>query len=228
MRRGAHRHAKRLFSLVVFALAGLLAGCGGSSDNGVSSKSGSEILAASRKAASGASSVHIVGHNAQGPARLDVDLQSARQGSQARIKLLGTGLELIRVGDTLYLKGSPSAYARLGIQQNVPAGAWVAIPATGKASELTSFTDLQKEPTNLIAANGTVTKGSTTTIDGEKAIELRTQGKLYSARLFVKTDGQPYPLRLEKQGRESGLTTFQGWDQTAAAKPPSNVVKVEG
>jgi hypothetical protein len=85
-RVGARPRARlgHLCAALVFAiaLAGLLGGCGGSSGNGVASKSPAEILAATKSAADGASSVHIAGLLSSGgsPIALDMYLASGAGG----------------------------------------------------------------------------------------------------------------------------------------------------
>ena len=57
-------------------------------------------------------------------------------------------------------------------------------------------------------------------------IELKTEGKLYKGRLYIKTTGEPYPLRLEKTGRETSHATFTNWNQTPAPTAPTNTTTI--
>jgi len=208
-------------------LSGLLAGCGGSSGNGVASKSTTEILAASRAAVQSASSVHVSGQSAQGPLKLTINLRLANSAGHAQVSVLGINFEVIRTGGTLYLKGGPAFYRQLGITTNVPPGAWIKVANPGQAVGLTGYTELQSEVNRIATSANPPTKGAATTIDGEPVIELRTSGKLYSGRLYIATTGQPYPLALTKTGKETSDITFSGWDQPVTITAPTNTITIK-
>jgi hypothetical protein len=219
--------------LFCIALAALLAGCG-SSDNGVASKSGKEILAASKAAAESAHSVHVVGRSSQGRASLAIDLRLAGDGGRGHISFLGLDFEVIRIGDTVYVKGSPAFYKRLGATQgitlHVPAGTWLKAPVNGgPLAQLAALAELRGELERLLSTPGPVIRGASTTIKGQKAIELKEKTKVYEGSLFVATTGKPYPLLLVKSGgRERGRLTFSGWGEGVSLGAPSPAVEVGG
>jgi hypothetical protein len=214
--------------LLVSTLASTLTGCGGSSDNGVASKSASEILAASKAAAASASSVHIEAHNAQGPLTLTSNLDLTSNGGRGHISGLGLDFEVTRTGNTLYLKGNPSVYESLGIKPaRVPRGAWIKAPAnSGRFAQLAAFTDLKGEVNRLISSTGPITKGATTTINGQKTIELKDSGSLYAGRIYIATTGKPYPIQITKTGRETAHITFTNWNQPITLAPPTNTINI--
>ncbi len=72
--------------------------------------------------------------------------------------------------------------------------------------------------------SGDVNKGTTRQVDGQSALELKTTGKLYTGRLYVSATGQPYPVRLEKHGRETAQFTFTDWNATPAPTAPTTTV----
>ena len=79
------RHHTRIVTALVLcalAVALALAGCGGSSGNGIESKSASQILEATKAAASQAASVHIKGSIVTGgkPISLDMELLAGKGG----------------------------------------------------------------------------------------------------------------------------------------------------
>jgi hypothetical protein len=216
---------------IVLAATGT--GCGSSSDTSASStlvsKDASEILEASKTAAEQASSVRVLSESGTGPLRLTLDLQLARDSGYARVKILGTSFEVIRLAETLYLRGTPRLYQRLGITDRIPAGSWVATPAgTPRATELASSTSLAKETGLLLTSTGPITKGAATTLDGQPAIELKPSGELYTGNLYIANTGQPYPLKLERHGSVSGITTFEDWNDSVAITPPANAIHVSG
>jgi hypothetical protein len=217
------RHATSL-ALAALLTAGLLIGCG-SSSNGITARSATEILQASEKAVSNASSVTIKGQTAQRRLVSAVELMLTRSGGQGKVSLLGINFEVKRLDGTIYLKGNPSFYKRLGITQSIPANTWIKAPAN-QLSQLGAFTDLTGETGRLIATAGKVTKGQTTRIEGQPVIELKTEGKVYKGRLYVKTTGEPYPVRLEKTGRETTHVAFSAWNATPAPTAPANTTTI--
>jgi hypothetical protein len=204
-----------------------LAGCGGSAGNAISSKTPAEILAVSRAAATSATSVHVVSKASQGPLTAALNLQLASNGGRAQVSLLGLAFEVIRIGETVYLKGSPSLYQRLGITTNVPQGSWLTGPASGQLGQLAAFTDLRGELGRLLpASNALLTKGANTSIDGQQALELKATGKLYTGALDIATTGKPYPIKLTKHGKETGQSTFNEWNKPITLNPPTNTTNL--
>ncbi len=93
-------------ALAILAFGAGLTGCG-SSDNGVASKSASEILAATRAAAQSASAVHIVSKASVRRASLTLNASLAKTGSHAQVSFLGTGFEAIRSREHHLCQGQP-------------------------------------------------------------------------------------------------------------------------
>jgi hypothetical protein len=221
------RIARALACMVLLGVAALV-GCGGSSGNGVASKSAPQILAASTSAAANASSVHVAGESAQGRLKLAIDLRLSREGGHSKVSLLGTPFEVIRIGSTLYLKGGRAFYSQLGLDPaHIPQGTWVkASNDATQSGELASLADLRRETRQLLQTTGSVAKGPTTTIDGQPAIELKTSGRLYTGVIYVATSGQPYPLELERHGRETSHITLTDWNQGVTITPPVNTLDI--
>jgi hypothetical protein len=205
-----------------------LAGCGGSSDNAVASKSATEILAAAKHAAESATSVHVESQAEQGALKLTLSLELTSNGGRGDISLLGSSFEVIRTGDTLYLKGDPVFYQRLGINpKRIPRNTWIKTPATNSQfAQLTSFTDLPGEVGRLLTSANPVTKGATTTANGQKTIELKQTGKLYTGAIYIATTGKPYPLQITRTGRETGHTTLTNWNQPVSLSAPSKTISI--
>ena len=225
--------------LAVLILAAAVAGCGASSDP-ITSKSPAEILAASRAAARDASAVHVQSQvfvavtkksktNATAKTKLipvsTIELQLTTGGARARLLLLGSEAQAVRVGDSLYVKGAPSFYKRLAARTGVhlASGTWIKTPADGtQLTEYAALTQPSGELTLLLRdPTVSLTKGHITTIDGQKVIELKEKGKLYTGAIYVATTGAPYPVAIVKHGRESGQTTFSGWNKPVSLIAPT-------
>lgn len=212
--------------VVTIALAGLLGGCGGSSGNGVASKSPAEILAATKSAADGASSVHIAGSlsSAGSPITLNMYLVSGT-GGRGRLAENGLSFELIVVDNSIYIKGSPAFYSHFGgsTAAQLFRGKWLKAPAaSGELASLASLTDLSKLIDQALANTSTIVKGATTTVRAQPVVELTDAAK--DGSIYVATTGKPFPVQLVKRGSESGRVTFSGWDQPVTLTPPPNAI----
>jgi hypothetical protein len=228
-RPDAARRRKATSPTLALAIALIaLAGCGGSSDNGVASKSASEILTAARNAVASARSVHIESQAAQGPLALKQNLDLARDGGHAHISGLGIDFEVIRTGNTLYLKGNPTFYRRLGgAAAHASPGTWLKAPVkSGPLAQFAAFTDLPGEVGRLLTTANPVTRGTTTTTNGQKTVELKQAGQLYAGKIYVATTGKPFPLEIAKTGRETGRTTFTNWNQSISLPVPSKTISI--
>jgi hypothetical protein len=223
--------ARRAPLLVLLAVGmtfvGLLGGCG-SSDNGVASKSGKAILEAAKQAAQNASSVHVVSSIKVGRLSLSGDLELGKEEGRAHLNVLGNDFEVIRVASTLYAKGSAEFYRGLLSTARVPNRTWLkSSSSTTKLGQIAHFTELRRQLDRMLSTPGSVTKGPSTTIDGQKVIELKEATKVYKGSLYIATTGKPYPLLLVKNGgRERGRTTFSGWDKRLLVGAPSPSVDI--
>jgi hypothetical protein len=212
--------------LALLAIAAL-AGCGGSSSgNGVASKSANEILAATKAAASAATSVHVSGTlSSHGtPITLDMSL-AAGKGGKGKLSENGLSFELIVVDETIYIKGSSAFYDHFGgsAAAQVFQGKWLKAPAgQGELASLASLANLGKILDQSLASTGTLAKGSTSTVNGQSAIELTDSTK--SGSLFVATTGEPYPVQIAKHGAETGKVSFSEWNEPVQLSPPANAI----
>jgi hypothetical protein len=225
-------------------LAAAVAGCGTSSEP-IVSKSPAEILAASRAAARDASAVHVQSEifvaairpskaNTKPETKLipvgTIELQLTTDGGRARLLLFGTEVQAVRIGDTLYVKGGPSLYKQLAARTGVhlAAGTWIKTPADGtQLTEYAALTQPSGELTLLLREpTVSLTKGHITTIDGQQVIELREKAKLYTGAIYIATTGAPYPVAIVKHGRESGRTTFSGWNKPVSLSAPTGAAEL--
>ena len=219
-----------LVSLVIPVL--LLAGCGGGSkktaSNGVENKSADDIVAAARAAADAATAVHVSGSGTDNGKPLVLDLHIvAGKGGKGRLSEQGLSFDLIRVGDTAYIKGSPAFYRKFagpGAAQLFK-GKWLKASATtGDLASLTPLTDLRKLLDRTLANHGTLAKISTTTVHGQRVVGVKDTQK--GGILYVVTTGKPYPIEITKSGALGGTLTFDEWDQPVTLTAPANAVDI--
>ncbi len=225
----------RLLPAAAFAVLALIAciagGCGSSSsgsDNGVASKSPTEIVTASKNAAASASAVHVTGSLVSGgvPITIDLTLVSG-EGGKGRISQNGLSFELIQVDGNAYISGSSSFYehfAGAGAAKLLQ-GKWLEASATtGSFASLGSFTDMHKLIETALAQHGTLSKGATTTVAGQSAVPITDTSQ--SGTLYVATTGKPYPVQIAKSGAGGGSISFSGWDQPVKITAPTNAISL--
>jgi hypothetical protein len=218
-------------SLALLALGLLLAGCGGSSSssgNGVEGKSPTQILQASKEAASKASSVHIKGTiDSEGkPVSLDMQLLAGK-GGKGTISQEGFTIKLVQVSGAVYINGSGAFYEHVGgaAAAQLLQGKWLKAPAkSGELASLAELTNLSKLIDTALADHGTLAKGSTTTIEGQKAIALNDTTK--GGTLYVATAGTPYPLQITKAGKETGKVVLSRWNQPVTLTAPAGAIDI--
>jgi hypothetical protein len=217
-------------SLLGLLLAGLLlGGCGGSSGgNGIASKTPAQILAAAKTAADSAASVHIAGSivNERKPLSIDLELRRER-GGRGRIALEGLSIDLIRVERIVYINGSAAFYRRVAgpAAARLLQGKWLKAPASsGNFASLASLTDLNKLTDTTLVSHGTLARGPTGTLDGQKVVAVNDVSE--GGTLYVATSGSPYPVEIVKHGGSGGRITFDRWNKPVEVVAPTNAVNI--
>src|SRR3954447_4099283 len=216
--------------LAVLSAALVLAGCGSSSSgNGIESKSAKEILEATKAAASTATSVHIRGSIVTEGKPITLDMQLLKgKGGKGTISQEGFTIQLVQTGGAVYINGSAAFYKHVSgsAAAALLQGKWLKAPAdSGELASLAELTDLGKLLDTALAGHGSnVTKGGTTTIAGQKAVELKDDTK--GGTLYVAATGKPYPLQITKTGSESGKVVFNRWDQPVTLQAPATAIDI--
>lgn len=213
-------------TIAVVVALGALAGCGGSSGNGVASKSAEEIVKESTLAAQSASSVHVSGSvgSSGSPITLDLNL-AAGKGGTGEISVNGLSFKLILVGDTAYMSGSSAFYSHIGgtAAAQLLAGKWLKVSAaSGEFAAFGQLANMSKLIDSTLASHGGLSKGATTTVNGQQAIAVTDTTK--GGVLYVATTGKPYPVQITKTGSESGKITFANWNQPVTITAPANSI----
>jgi hypothetical protein len=205
---------------VLCAVAISAAACSSSSgSNGTSGQSATQIISAVKQSLSSASSVRITGNIQQGSKQATFDLTTFSGGDfDGTISFSGSSVKLVRIGKTDYLNATKSFYTNQGAPAAAAqtlAGKWVYGPDSqiglGNSFTLSSLT------TQITKPQGTVTKGTTGTIDGQSAVSLRSQ----QGTLWVATSGTAYPIELAKSGSNGGVVKFTAWNQGSTPTAPA-------
>jgi hypothetical protein len=206
-----------------------LTGCGGgATTNGVATKPATEVVASAKAAADAANSVHVSGSLVSNgsPITLNLDLLAGK-GGRGQVSEDGLSLELIHVGETVYIKGSPAFYKRVGgaAAAQLLQGRWLKAPATvGSFASLASLTDLRRLVDMALAINGTPTLAGKATVAGQKTIGVTDAAK--TGTLYVATTGPPYPIAVTQNGPSSGRIVLERWNEPVSLAAPANALDI--
>jgi hypothetical protein len=197
-------------------LAGLaLAGCGGSggapagaapttatvAENGVARLAPADILARSKAALAKATSVHVVGRLTDGGQQLRFDLHiHGVDGGYGTLFVQGHRMEVVRVGQTAYVKadagfwsrelGNPAVARRL-------AGKYLKGSANDpELNQLTAFTNVSTLSDLMLKPVSTLAAKDRKTVNGTLALGLYDNDSRSPGVLYVALQGEPYPVRL--------------------------------
>lgn len=197
--------------------------------NGVDALSASKILAKARKASSAAKSVHIQGKMTEESKTFEIDVRvGGERGAAGHIIMNGQRVDMIRIEDSVYMKGDDAFWRSGGGDSAVVllSGKYVKIGLNDKDfADLTLFTFPSAIFSDLVKPKGVVTKGRGARVNGVPAVTLvdGTGGKLY-----VATEGKPYILRVASD-KEAGSLDFLDYDKTVSvhAPPADRVVDLD-
>lgn len=225
------RMARRTVSVAAcaIALSAALAGCGGSSGNGVESKSASGIVAAALNAAESAKTVHVAGSGSAEGSKVAIDLKiDGEKGAVGTITKGSLSVRLIRVGSRAYINGGTSFYERYGGPEAAKLfkGRWLETSATsGEAAALSDLTSLKSLLGSIRGHSSALKKGGTQKVDGVQTIAVTDTQK--HGTLYVATTGKPYPVAIVKKGAEGGRFAFDEWEKPVSVSAPSNAINIE-
>lgn len=219
----------RVRVLAVLVLVGTVAaGCGGGTkSNGEASKPPLQILADAKQAATSASAVHYHGSIVNAGSRLTIDLAvDASRGGTGTMSMQGLSFDLVRIGDKAYIRGSDAFYKKFAgaAAAQLLHGRWLEFPADkGQLAVLTQLTDIGKFFALFRGKSGVV-KGAETTVDGQKAIAIRSQKT--DGTMYVATTGKPYPIEVVGGKSSPGTITFDGWGKSVTLTAPKGAIDI--
>jgi hypothetical protein len=212
-------------TLPALALAPAPYGWGSSSPagNGVASKSPARIVAIATAAATAAESVHVAGSilSEGEPISLNMELD-AEKGGKGRVTLGNLSVDVVNVDRAVYVKAGSAFYSRFAgpATARLLQAKWLrGSSVSGPLASFTSLTELRKLLSSTLARHGALSRASSTTIDGQRAVGVSdTAG---DGTLYVASTGTPYPLEIVKRGSGGGKLVFDRWNQPVAlAVPP--------
>lgn len=225
------------FSIVVAAVSAVaISACGGSggssstSGNGIASKSPDQILSSAVTAAKDAQSVHVAGTVHNGGQTIAIDLSiTSRHGTSGSISEGNASFKLIEAGGAFYIQPNArflTEFTHSSAAVQLLRGKWLkGSPSDSSFQSFAQLTSIKSLMGSLTQNHGTLSKGSTTTINGAKAIALHSSK---GGTMYVATTGKPYPLQVSKgSGSTVGKVTFTDWNKPFSISAPSNSVDLD-
>jgi hypothetical protein len=244
------RRSFRRIQAAVALCAGLAVAVSGCADpdkgtNGVGKLSASAIQQKARTAVRGATAVRVTGALVTSGQTYKLDMRLKKDGGVGSVTAHTATFALLRVGDSLFLKGSPGFWDQAAggadASPGVSAGAapsagpgesggevadklgdkYVKVPVDDPSyRQLRGFTDMNALLDGLLALGGEPVKGERPTLGGVRTIEVKGGEDAKGGTLDVSLEGTPYPVRLTRAGG-AGTLTLADWGKDFALKAPA-------
>lgn len=213
------------------ASVALLAGCatGGAtpeasptpSTNGVDALDAEGILEAGVGALSDAESFRLSGDIAGAvPDNLTVDLVYAGDDAKGTVNYLGVAIDLVKIGDEVFIKADASLYAAYVTDQSLldqVNDKWVRVPVSLVAGFVPLPLTVEDWFTDDKVARP-LTKGEVTELNGTPVVTITdAEDSEYSIAL----EGEPYILQITTGG---GPVTFSDFDESVVIEGPDGAL----
>jgi hypothetical protein len=189
------------------------------------STSPEELLAQSKAAAIGASSVRVVGTIPSGRSTIGLDMSLvAGVGGQGTLTLGTQRIDIARVGSFAYFRAGKSFWQKYAgrLAAQIFADRWVKVSASNKDfAGFNLFTSLPQFFRSILSP-GRLGLGETRTVRGIPAVGLVDQSA-GGGTLWIATNGKPFPLELDPPSG-SGRVSFESWDAPMHVAAPANAL----
>ncbi|MGK5683142.1 hypothetical protein [Actinoplanes sp. URMC 104] len=185
--------------------------------NGVEKLTAEQILAKAKAALKAAGSFHMKGSMKTDDGKMGLDFKIEGQNVKGTLAMDGPRVELLSVGKQRFIRPDAAFWAMTsgGKAQaaqitEVVGDRWVKVKANDASSAgMFTATDIDE----LLDADGKVTKGAVTTLDGKPVVGLK-ESAADGGTLYVATTGQPYPVRLTGPTPADGALAFTEFGAT--------------
>jgi hypothetical protein len=223
---------------LLLLLGVILAGCGSSSspsaENGVASKTPTQILSTAKAAAAASASVRVAGSivSEGKPISINMELVGRNEG-KGSVTLEGLQIRLIDVDRAVFVKGSKAFYTRFAGPRaaKLLQGKWIEGSADqGPLASFAALADLDKVIDSTLADHGTLSPAGRATIRGKSAVGVTDATE--DGTLYVATTGVPYPLEIIKSGAQGGSAgragriVFDRWNKPVSLAAPANSISL--
>jgi len=220
--------------LALALTAALLAGCGGSKQeqakpNGEASQTADQVFADAKSAATSASSAHVSGTLVSNGTPFTLDVSSARgKGAEGSASVNGLQFDLVKIGDTVYIKGSDAFYqhfAGAAIAQLIH-GKWIkASAASEQFRSFAPFASMAGLFATIGSNHGKLVNDGRKTYQGQPVVVIRDTSD--DSKLYVAATGKPYPVALVGGGKkQSGRIVFDDWSKPVSPTAPKDAIDI--
>jgi hypothetical protein len=193
--------------------------------NGVQTQTGTDALTSSRVALRNAKSVHLTGTVNSGGQAITLDLELVGDNSQGTLTVDNNDVQLIKLGQTVYIKGDPGFLAKYA-NGNAAAvktlnGKWLKTASTSDfdAFSIDGFAN-QLKASSDVKVNAKTTQAT----EGGKPVVVLTQAD--GSTLSIANTGPPFPLSLHGKTTAQGQLTFSDYDKAITVTAPTDVFDV--
>jgi hypothetical protein len=223
----------RASALALVLTAALLAGCGSSGKtakpNDEASKPAPQVLADTKAAATSASSARVSGSIRSGGTPITLELTTVRnKGAKGSMSTSGLKFDLVRIDDTLYIRGSDDFYkhfAGAAVAQLLH-GKWLKASAThGRLESLGPLTSIGALFAGISSQHGKLTNEGKTTYKSQDVVAIRDTSD--GSKLYVAATGKPYPVAIVGgKKNQSGTITFGDWNKSVSLSAPNDAIDI--
>jgi hypothetical protein len=221
---GARAVATALSGVALLAAAAGCGGASGSSADPLGGMTAQQIYAQALDNLKAASSVHVTASIASPTGALTMNLTDAPGGCTGTLStqgavsvgLLGIGSKLWVKPDRQYLKSSGATAA----VTNLLTGKYVS--TTSESANLATLCGLSNI-TSQLGTGSTFTKGTATTISGQRVLQIKATGQ--SGSEYVTNSASPEIVRLDTG---SGILDFSDYNAPLTLTPPPANETVDG
>jgi hypothetical protein len=223
----------RVSALALVLTAAFLAGCGGhgssAKPNGEASKPPDQVLAEAKAAVTSASSVHVSGSIVSGGTPITLDLVMARgKGAKGSMSTGGLKFDLVRIGDTAYIRGSDAFYEHFAgaLVSQLLHDKWLkASTVQGRFRSLGPLTSVDALFAEISSGHGKLVNDGKTTYKGRQVVAIRDTSD--NSKLYVAATGKPYPVAIVGGKKtQSGAITFSDWNEAVSLTPPKGAIDI--
>jgi len=220
---GARAVATALSGVALLAAA---AGCGGggSSANPLAGMTAEQIYSQALDNLKAASSVHVTGSIISPTGALTMNLTDSPGGCTGTLSAQGAGtVGLLGIGSELWIKPDRQYLKAAGATAavtNLLLGKYVS--TTDESANLATLCGLSRI-TSQLGTGSTFTKGTATTISGQRVLQIKATGQPGSE--YVTNSASPQVVRLDTG---SGIMDFSDYNAPLTLTPPPANETVDG
>jgi hypothetical protein len=219
-------------AVALVLLAVLLAGCGSHNSsegsNGEASKSADKVLADAKAAVDGATAARVSGNIVSNGTPIKLDLSMANGQAKGTMSTSGLSFDLVRIGNTAYIKGSDDFYKHFAgpaIAQLLH-GKWLQASITsGRFASFEPLTNVRLLFDKVASKHGKLANDGAKTFEGHKVVEIRDTSD--NSKLYVSATGKAYPVAIVggKKG-QTGTIAFSDWDKPLSVSAPKDAIDI--